>query len=221
MPGRSWLRVRLASTPDWRIQPGPPRTGACWSRSPSKSSSTTSSGATTPASRCGEVGSRALAGLTLALQNGRLVAMTGLITGTAAGLSMAASEYLSVRAQGEHRNPTRAAVYTGIAYIITVVILIAPHLALREVHVSLALTLGAAVLIIASFTMWPWPGMHHSGAGSSKWPRSAWGWRRSALGLGSCCAACLGSRCEPGLETGLGRKERRRMHRGGLARSIP
>jgi len=93
----------------------------------------------------------ALAGLTLALQNGRLVAMTGLITGTAAALSMAASEYLSVRAEGEHRNPTRAAVYTGIAYIITVIILIAPYLALRELYLSLALTLGAAVLIIASF----------------------------------------------------------------------
>jgi VIT1/CCC1 family predicted Fe2+/Mn2+ transporter len=62
----------------------------------------------------------ALAGLTLALQNGQLIALTGLITGTAAALSMAASEYLSVRAEGERTNPARAAIYTGIANILTV-----------------------------------------------------------------------------------------------------
>jgi VIT1/CCC1 family predicted Fe2+/Mn2+ transporter len=93
----------------------------------------------------------ALAGLTLALQNSRLIALTGLITGTAAALSMAASEYLSVRAEGEHKNPTRAALYTGIAYILTVMVLIAPYLALQDLYLSLALTLTAAVLIIASF----------------------------------------------------------------------
>lgn len=93
----------------------------------------------------------ALAGLTLALQNSRLIALTGLITGTAAALSMAASEYLSTRAEGERVNPVRAAVYTGIAYILTVTVLIAPYLVVQDLYLSLALTLGAAVLIIASF----------------------------------------------------------------------
>jgi VIT1/CCC1 family predicted Fe2+/Mn2+ transporter len=93
----------------------------------------------------------ALAGLTLALQNSRLIALTGLITGTAAALSMAASEYLSVRAEGERKNPARAAVYTGIAYILTVGVLITPYLALQDLYLSLALTLVAAVLIIAFF----------------------------------------------------------------------
>jgi VIT1/CCC1 family predicted Fe2+/Mn2+ transporter len=41
----------------------------------------------------------ALAGLTLALQNTRLIALTGLITGIAASLSMAASEYLSTQTE--------------------------------------------------------------------------------------------------------------------------
>jgi VIT1/CCC1 family predicted Fe2+/Mn2+ transporter len=93
----------------------------------------------------------ALAGLTLALQNSRLIALTGLITGTAAALSMAASEYLSVRAEGERKNPVRAAIYTGIAYILTVAVLIAPYLALQDLYLSLGLTLAAAVVIIASF----------------------------------------------------------------------
>ncbi|MGQ9461005.1 MAG: VIT1/CCC1 transporter family protein, partial [Candidatus Bathyarchaeaceae archaeon] len=41
----------------------------------------------------------ALAGLTLALQNTRLIAMAGLITGIAASLSMSASEYLSTKSE--------------------------------------------------------------------------------------------------------------------------
>ncbi len=62
----------------------------------------------------------ALAGFTLALQNTRLIALTGLITGIAASLSMAASEYLSTRSEETHKDPARSALYTGIAYVITV-----------------------------------------------------------------------------------------------------
>lgn len=49
----------------------------------------------------------ALAGLTLALQNTRLVAMAGLITGIAASLSMATSEYLSTKSEGGIKNPLK------------------------------------------------------------------------------------------------------------------
>ncbi len=66
----------------------------------------------------------ALAGLTLALQNVKLIALSGLITGIAASLSMAASEYLSTRSEKTSKQPVRAAIYTGIAYIITVTLLI-------------------------------------------------------------------------------------------------
>ena len=70
----------------------------------------------------------ALAGLTFALQDTRLIALTGSITGIAAAMSMAASEYLSTKAEETSRNPGRASVYTGIAYIVTVVVLITPYL---------------------------------------------------------------------------------------------
>jgi VIT1/CCC1 family predicted Fe2+/Mn2+ transporter len=43
-----------------------------------------------------------LAGLTFALQNTRLIALSGLITGISATLSMASSEYLSSRSEGSH-----------------------------------------------------------------------------------------------------------------------
>jgi VIT1/CCC1 family predicted Fe2+/Mn2+ transporter len=93
----------------------------------------------------------ALAGLTLALQNTTLIALTGLITGTAASLSMAASEYLSTRSEETEKHPFRAAIYTGIAYIFTVVLLILPYLLLENYYVCLAVTLSIAVLIIALF----------------------------------------------------------------------
>jgi VIT1/CCC1 family predicted Fe2+/Mn2+ transporter len=93
----------------------------------------------------------ALAGLTLALQNTRLIAMTGAITGIAAALSMAASEYLSVKTEASGQNPIRAALYTGATYILTVVLLVLPYLFSSNYYVALGCTLGLAVLIIAFF----------------------------------------------------------------------
>jgi VIT1/CCC1 family predicted Fe2+/Mn2+ transporter len=93
----------------------------------------------------------ALAGLTLALQNTRLIAMTGAITGIAATLSMAASEYLSTKSEETTKNPLRAALYTGVAYVVTVLVLILPYLVLTNYYVCLACTLAAAVLIIGFF----------------------------------------------------------------------
>ena len=93
----------------------------------------------------------ALAGFTFALQNTRLIALTGSITGFAAALSMGASEYLSTKAEETHKSPLKASSYTGIAYILTVVLLIFPYLVLQNHYVSLACTLGLAVVIIAAF----------------------------------------------------------------------
>lgn len=96
----------------------------------------------------------ALAGLTFALQNTRLIAMTAAITGLAAALSMAASEYLSTRTEGGEREPIRAALYTGAAYVFTVLVLIFPYLVLKNYILCLAATLAGAVLIIAFFNFY-------------------------------------------------------------------
>lgn len=93
----------------------------------------------------------ALAGLTLALQNVKLIALSGLITGIAASMSMAASEYLSTRSEETTRQPVRAAIYTGIAYIITVALLVLPYLLFENYILDLAITLTIAVIIIALF----------------------------------------------------------------------
>jgi VIT1/CCC1 family predicted Fe2+/Mn2+ transporter len=93
----------------------------------------------------------ALAGLTLALRDVKLIALSGLVTGIAASLSMAASEYLSTRSEGTQKQPVRAAIYTGIAYIITVMLLVLPYLLIPNYILDLAITLVIAVLIIALF----------------------------------------------------------------------
>ena len=93
----------------------------------------------------------ALAGLTLALQNVKLIALSGLITGIAASMSMAASEYLSTRSEDTNKNPVRAAIYTGIAYIGTVVLLVLPYLLFENYYLDLAIALTTAVIIIAVF----------------------------------------------------------------------
>ena len=93
----------------------------------------------------------ALAGLTLALQDVKLIALSGLITGIAASMSMAASEYLSTRSEDTSKHPVRAAIYTGIAYIITVALLVLPYLLFENYILDLVITLTIAVIIIAVF----------------------------------------------------------------------
>lgn len=91
-----------------------------------------------------------LAGFTLALGGTRAISLAGLVTGIAAALSMAASDYLSTKAEG---NPlaSRSALYTGIAYIVTVILLILPFLLIPHKLAALGVTLAIAVLIIFFF----------------------------------------------------------------------
>lgn len=89
-----------------------------------------------------------LAGLTLAMQNTRLIALSGLITGIAATLSMASSEYLSSKSKGRE-DAFKSATYTGIAYLVTVALLILPYLLFDEAHYLWAMaTMIVIVLLI-------------------------------------------------------------------------
>jgi VIT1/CCC1 family predicted Fe2+/Mn2+ transporter len=96
----------------------------------------------------------ALAGFTFALQSSRLVAVTGMIMGFAASLSMAASEYLSTKSESGGKNPVKASVYTGSIYMLTVFLLVLPYLLFSNVYVSLAVTLLNAIIIIFMFTFY-------------------------------------------------------------------
>lgn len=97
----------------------------------------------------------ALAGYTFALQHSKLVALTGAITGIAAALSMAASEYLSTKAEkNPNKKALKASVYTGIAYIITVAVLILPFVLSSNAYWGLGICLLGALLIIAIFNLY-------------------------------------------------------------------
>lgn len=94
-----------------------------------------------------------LAGFTFAMQNTRLIALSGLIIGISATFSMASSEFLAARSEGRS-DALKSCTYTGIAYLFTVVALILPYLLLGTAQYLAALIcmLIVVVLIIAGFT---------------------------------------------------------------------
>jgi VIT1/CCC1 family predicted Fe2+/Mn2+ transporter len=121
-----------------------------------------------------------IAGLTFALANTRVIALAGIITGVAATLSMAASNYLAKGADTRVSNADalRASLYTGVAYLVTVVALVLPYLIFpaRAYVGALVMMLVAAVLIIFAFN-------YYVGVtrGESYWRRFA---QMAALSLG-------------------------------------
>lgn len=99
----------------------------------------------------------ALAGLTFALQNSDVIAMVGFVTGVAASMSMAASEYLSSREEDDDqgpKSPLKSSAYTGVAYIATVLVLILPYLLFDTVFIALATMLGISLVIILSYNFY-------------------------------------------------------------------
>ena len=94
-----------------------------------------------------------LAGFAFALQNTRLIALSGLIVGISATFSMASSEFLAARSEGR-TDALKSCSYTGIAYLLTVVALVAPYLLFPtgQYIAALVCMLAVVVLIIAGFT---------------------------------------------------------------------
>ena len=94
-----------------------------------------------------------LAGFAFALQNTRLIALSGLIVGISATFSMASSEFLAARSEGR-TDALKSCAYTGTAYLITVVLLIAPYLIFgpSQYIPALICMLAMVIAIIAGFT---------------------------------------------------------------------
>ena len=96
----------------------------------------------------------ALAGFTFALQKTKLIVIVGFITGIAAAMSMAASGYLSAKQEEGEKNPLKSSMYTGIAYIITVLFLLLPYLVFKNVFLCLGFVMVNALIIILVFTFY-------------------------------------------------------------------
>ncbi|NLG81886.1 MAG: rubrerythrin family protein [Bacilli bacterium] len=95
-----------------------------------------------------------LAGLTLALSDARTVGLAGLITGIAASLSMASSEYLSSKEEESKSFALKSALYTGFAYILAVIFMILPYFLFTTSLISLLVTIIVVVLIIFVFNFY-------------------------------------------------------------------
>ncbi len=92
-----------------------------------------------------------IAGLSFALMNTRIVALSGIITGISATLSMAASNYLAERAEG-NPNALKSSVYTGVAYLITVALLVTPYLVFpNDMWLGALITMLLTVILIILF----------------------------------------------------------------------
>ena len=94
-----------------------------------------------------------LAGFAFALQDTQLIALSGLIVGISATFSMASSEFLAARSEGRS-DALKSCTYTGVAYLLTVVALIAPYLIFPtdQYIPALICMLAVVILIIAGFT---------------------------------------------------------------------
>jgi VIT1/CCC1 family predicted Fe2+/Mn2+ transporter len=91
-----------------------------------------------------------IAGLTFALASTRLAALSGIITGISATLSMAASNYLAERADGNKKALT-SSVYTGTAYLVTVALMVLPYLLLPDAMYVTAFVVMLAVVALIIF----------------------------------------------------------------------
>ncbi len=93
--------------------------------------------------------SGALVGFSFAFANPLFVAVSGIIVGLSATLSMAASAYM----QAQHepgKNAPKAAFYTGLAYLLVVTLLVTPFFISSHVFTALQI-MGATIFLIILF----------------------------------------------------------------------
>lgn len=90
-----------------------------------------------------------LSGIALAFDRSIVVGITGLIMGIAAALSMAGSAYLESKENiGDEVKPLTYALYTGISYILTTALLVAPFFIINQISVAIIWMFIGAILTI-------------------------------------------------------------------------
>jgi len=94
-----------------------------------------------------------LVGLSFAFSDNLVIGVTGLIMGIAAALSMASSGYLASQEEEEKEdiNSLTAAVYTGVAYLVTVFLLVIPYFLFSDTKIAMGVMLAVTLLIIVAY----------------------------------------------------------------------
>jgi len=96
----------------------------------------------------------ALAGFTLAIQVSHTIALMGLISGSAASLSISASEYLSKREETTRSEAFKSSIYTGVSYASVVVFLILPYFFINNPFINLGILFSIVIIIIFLFNFY-------------------------------------------------------------------
>ncbi len=91
------------------------------------------------------------AGFLGATENATTVGLAGLIVGFSAALSMAGASYLQSKHE-KRASPIKSSAATGLAYIVSVLLLVAPFFAIASVIVAFAASIAISVLLTAFFT---------------------------------------------------------------------
>lgn len=89
-----------------------------------------------------------LVGFSSVFNNLQVVALSGTITGISAALSMASSAYMQARHE-EGKHPTKAALYTGVAYFVVVMLLVSPYVFLSTIAEARGLMFAIIFAILA------------------------------------------------------------------------
>lgn len=95
----------------------------------------------------------ALVGFAFALQNHVSVVLLGTVTGIAASLSMAASAYMQARHE-TGKEPKKAGLYTGGAYLLVVVLLVLPYGLFSNIHLAVGAMFGLTLLLILGLSFY-------------------------------------------------------------------
>lgn len=94
----------------------------------------------------------ALVGFSFAIKNPLNIGLIGVITGVSAALSMAGSEYLSAKTEG-NPNPLAASLYTGATYMTVVILLTLPFFLFSYYLHALSVTLLTVIFITVIFNI--------------------------------------------------------------------
>ena len=94
-----------------------------------------------------------LVGFAFALRSHMVVALLGTVTGIAASLSMAASAYMQARHE-EGKEPKKAGLYTGGAYLFVVAVLVLPHFLISNVYLAVGVMFCLIVLLILGLSFY-------------------------------------------------------------------
>lgn len=81
-------------------------------------------------------------------ENTVMAGLAGLIAGVAASMAMAAAAYAQAK-QGGMGRPGTSAMYTGVAYLLTAIVLAIPYFIIHEIFVAFAMSIALSIVILA------------------------------------------------------------------------